>query len=483
MNNTYTDIYGNVISLDATSNSVETNDGTERPVEMVHCELCDAETNKNGMEYYSWHRFVAGGTKYVCRNCYNKYRKLDYSEEHSVPFVNEVMEDEIGHEEEIFKYGFELETEIASDAYYRLTNDERALLTIKMRKMFIDTIGGRVASDGSLSNDGHEFISNPKSERRLYKDMEEYGKDFLEEMSRNNFVSHNCGRCGLHFHVSKCGFTREDYIERILCILDNFKDEIKKYSRRNNFRWCGFISDKDNWEVPQPDFQEEFKTTKYYKDNMESISGNNHGMALNIRQGKPTIEFRVMRGTLKYESFMASFEFIKNIVELANSGKALDDITWGDLVVGEFARPYAEEYELTDYDKKCIDYTNSIAQKLEKKLEYERKMLKVLETNVRTLMNAVKFDKSNYDTIDDVCNRTRDNINELYALQNFANGVRTTQNAILSNRKYCDFLNNLNDALSALDGRKRSTKILKNKIEKIKKEFDELGVMNAGSSN
>ena len=76
-----------------------------------------------------------------------------------------------------------------------------------------------------------------------------------------------------------------------------------------------------------------------------NIPHTGHGVAVNCGHHSDhgtntTIEFRFPRGTLNPDTFLATIEFIKNVVELSNSDKNV--VKFRDLLYGDYVPAYVE---------------------------------------------------------------------------------------------------------------------------------------------
>lgn len=163
-------------------------------------------------------------------------------------------------------------------------------------------------SDGSLDN-GFEIISNPYDIDYYHENGKHLIKCMLEELRTNNYKSHDTTTCGLHVHVGRHGLgtnygERDNTIMQIGFVIEYFKEELTKFSRRkdtNINRWAKFTTS---------DYKKEELTldiiNKLCRENRSRYS------ALNL-QNDATIEFRIFRGTLKQESFLATLELVHNI--------------------------------------------------------------------------------------------------------------------------------------------------------------------------
>lgn len=193
--------------------------------------------------------------------------------------------------------------------------------------------------DGSLE-EGFEIITQPATIDYHCSIEDKYRKMFSTLIS-NGYQSHNTSTCGIHIHFNRNYYADNEnlYITRLLYLLEKFWDEIVIFSRRAPRRLERYSK--------KVDCSSRTYINRYNK------SGNHEGhyYALNITN-ENTIEFRVFRGTLNIESFMAILDFVNTIVRKAKecSTRTLQKITFEDLM-GDRAREYyasrlkAREYE------------------------------------------------------------------------------------------------------------------------------------------
>lgn len=161
--------------------------------------------------------------------------------------------------------------------------------------------------DGSLDN-GFEIISMPAT---YHWHITNYNWEAGMEKARElGYYSHNGGTCGLHFHVNRDYFEEafENPHKSLVILLANNRNWLEKFSRRRDFKYCQF---KDGGCKFQPEF---FKSGWEVAENTERILDRilgdcGHYSALNIG-GNATIEFRFIRGTLKYKTFKAAMQLI-----------------------------------------------------------------------------------------------------------------------------------------------------------------------------
>lgn len=142
--------------------------------------------------------------------------------------------------------------------------------------------------DGSLSN-GFELISQPMSVPALRETFQ-----FLREPSLvRGLRSHRTSTCGLHVHVSRAGLSNLTIARAVTFVNDSGNDAfIQALARRYNTGFCN-IRDKD------------LETAHLPGDRYEAIN----------LTGRETIEFRIFRGSLKYEAVIAAVEFCHALLE------------------------------------------------------------------------------------------------------------------------------------------------------------------------
>ena len=166
--------------------------------------------------------------------------------------------------------------------------------------------------DGSLGSNGFEIITMPHTEKALYEiDWEEV----LRQLVGNGFTSHNNKRCGLHMHISRAFFgdteqERTDNIAKMVMFYEIFWNDIRRFSRRTEQQVNSWATRYCGGETPT-------------EDRCKSIVGTRgHGRyrAVNLNN-YDTVEFRIMRGSLKYSTFMATLDFL---ITTAKNSKYID---------------------------------------------------------------------------------------------------------------------------------------------------------------
>ena len=140
------------------------------------------------------------------------------------------------------------------------------------------------------------------------------------------YRSHQTSTCGLHIHVNRNAFgsnqyQQEEVIGKILYFIEKNWNEIFNFSRRsrgNMNRWAArYGYEKTGTEI------------------MEKAKDNPHGRysAVNLCNYN-TIEFRLFRGTLKYNTFIATLQLVDLICDTALSmtQDELEALSWSEFV-------------------------------------------------------------------------------------------------------------------------------------------------------
>ena len=181
--------------------------------------------------------------------------------------------------------------------------------------------------DGSL-DDGFEMISQPMSWEFIKAEMPRF-REMFKALSDAGQTSHEGTTCGFHIHVSRDAFDGDRAINRCLAIVHGLSGGMCTIGRRSSSRYASFYSIPANPRV----------------SDILNIPHTGHGVAVNCgyhsdHGTNTTIEFRFPRGTLNPDTFLATIEFIKNVVELANSNQNI--VKFGDLLYGDYVPAYVE---------------------------------------------------------------------------------------------------------------------------------------------
>lgn len=185
-----------------------------------------------------------------------------------------------------------------------------------------------------------------------YKEMFKY----LDEMG---YKGHDCNTAGLHIHANrdylgKTKMQQDLVISKILYIIEKFNDNICVIGRRNT-DYSQFVGDRCKEDT--------------VLNLLAKYDNTGKKAALNL-QHKDTIEFRMFKSTLKYETFLLTLEFVKDIIDFAKSIniEEIEKMTWNDLMK-TFSKDL-QQYYVDRYNKV---FEKMINEDLDKKIEFLKK--------------------------------------------------------------------------------------------------------------
>lgn len=152
--------------------------------------------------------------------------------------------------------------------------------------------------DGSIG-EGFEMVTQPAG---LDVHRDRLGRFLNNSQLKMGFRSHEGGACGLHVHVGR-EFLTQGQIYRVQSFLNDVRNEalIRAIARRYDNNYCRF----------KPQLA---KFTIHGKHSTERYE------ALNVTN-PDTIEFRIFRGSLRYESVMAALEFVNSLLTFCTPGE------------------------------------------------------------------------------------------------------------------------------------------------------------------
>lgn len=274
--------------------------------------------------------------------------------------------------------------------------------------------------DGSLSSAGVEIISHPQSYKYIIANKDKY-KECFKQLQEMGYTSHDNGRCGLHFH-----FTRpenEEAVERMVLIVENFKEEIINFSRRSRGQltdWSKFMTD---YTYTKSDLAKSMYYIKKNKDKVGVKGDTGHNKryhAVNTINPK-TIEFRFNRGTLNIDTFIASLQLCNRIYDTAcDLSIEINTIDWLDLIKDEECFTYCKERGIIA-SHFATDNTDKVLKAIEEVKINVNKLKEIINDynnwSVMTFKKEVK--------IRDI--KTMDDINKLV---NKSNDYRTAYNYV-----------------------------------------------------
>lgn len=304
---------------------------------------------------------VTDDNTYLCQECFdNHYNRCESCGRiihndctcwhNDLPYCDRCFDD-IDYDEEIEDYSYKPDPIFYGDSYLYFGvelevdkggKDGENARTLK------DTANYRheyiyIKSDSSL-NDGFEIVSHPMTLEYHTNEMD--WESVLHEAVNMGYRSHQTETCGLHIHINRDAFgenqaEQEEVISRILFFIEKNWNEIFRFSRRNEYnmnRW----SARYGYEKSGKEILQKAKDT-----------GNRY-VAVNLRNYH-TIEFRLFRGTLKLNTFLATLQLVSEIcrVALLFSEEEIDKMSWS-----VFVRDMNRYPELVQYLKERQLYIN-----------------------------------------------------------------------------------------------------------------------------
>ncbi|MBQ3461570.1 MAG: amidoligase family protein [Clostridia bacterium] len=188
-------------------------------------------------------------------------------------------------------------------------------------------------------NDGIEIVSHPATLDYHLHNIP--WKAVMQRARELKYLSHTAQTCGLHVHINRAALgetveEQENTIGRIVYFFEKFWTEILRFSRRTEGqanRWAA----RYGCSIENP------------KETLKNVKKSYLGryVAVNLTN-QFTVELRIFRGTLKYETFAATLQFVDKLchdaIEL--SDEQFQTMTWAD-----FAKSVKDMPELTDYLK------------------------------------------------------------------------------------------------------------------------------------
>ena len=203
--------------------------------------------------------------------------------------------------------------------------------------------------DGSIEN-GFEMVSHAMDIQ--YHRTEMPWAQILEKAISLGYRSHQTSTCGLHVHVNRAALgndyaQQEETIARIVYFIEAHWNELLKFSRRTEAsinRWASRYGLSDNAQATYQKAKNDTHRGRYVCLNLTNYN---------------TIEFRIFRGTLRYETFIATLQLVHEICTAAQilSDKDFENMCWSDFVR---SIPADTNPELIEYLKSKQLYVNEL---------------------------------------------------------------------------------------------------------------------------
>lgn len=198
--------------------------------------------------------------------------------------------------------------------------------------------------DGSL-DDGFEVVTHP-----MTLDYHSSGmpwEEVLEKLRKMGYLSHQANTCGLHVHVNRSSLGddvvwQEGTIARILFFVEKHWEELLKFSRRTPRQLERWAARYGYRESPQD-----------ILDHAKGGGRNGRYSCVNL-ENRNTVEFRMFRGSLKWNTVIATLQMVNRICDVAFSlsDEEIRSMSWTTFVSG------CREPELIRYLKERRIYIN-----------------------------------------------------------------------------------------------------------------------------
>ena len=269
------------------------------------CERCGCLISYNDALYFD------DEDEPYCGNCYNIL-----ASENVIHSYNYKPEPIFYGDNELYM-GVELEIDVGGSN----TNNAEKILEIansKSENMYCK-------HDGSIE-DGFEMVTHPMS--LYYHENEMPWKKIFKKALELGYCSHNTSTCGLHIHVDRSALgsdhiAQEDTISRIVYFVEAHWNELLKFSRRTEssiMRWASRYGIENTAKLTY-DKAKKGNLGRYVCVNLQNYN---------------TIEFRIFRGTLRYETFIAALQLVDEICNKATemTDKEFETMCWSEFVKG-----------------------------------------------------------------------------------------------------------------------------------------------------
>ena len=200
-----------------------------------------------------------------------------------------------------------------------------------------------IKHDGSL-DDGMELVTNPMTLEFHLNQMP--WSALLEKAKDLGYRSHQAKTCGLHVHVNRTAFgeteeEQDECIARVLYFFEKHWEELLKFSRRTQ-------SQLKQWA-------DRYGLKEHPKEILDHAKGNYERYTCVNLTNRSTIEFRLFRGTLKFNTVAATLQLLDRICDVALyfTDEEIKAMSWTTFAAGCSHLP-----ELVQYLKERRLYVN-----------------------------------------------------------------------------------------------------------------------------
>ncbi len=213
-----------------------------------------------------------------------------------------------------------------------------------------------MTGDGSLQN-GVEITGHPMT-LSYHVALAPMYSAISKTANGYGFKSHDGGRCGLHIHVNRSFFGKSRAVQdaggyKMMRLLQRYERAFTMFSRREDNHWCNYHTSCDY--TPKKDevkISHHVGERKLFDKAWDMACETRHEQALNFQHSE-TFEFRIFRGTLKWETYYACLALVNGMCHTAKAHGStwVETVSWYDLmdeVVSRVDEPTAKKH-LEDY--------------------------------------------------------------------------------------------------------------------------------------
>ena len=187
--------------------------------------------------------------------------------------------------------------------------------------------------DGSLS-DGFEIATHPMT-LDYHMSLEQRYRDAFGVLTSMGYKSHNTSTCGMHIHfdrrfLGRDSRTRALKASYVAIIMERNWEKFVKFSRRRYDRVEQWSNKLDLVKDIYADDTDDDARSKF----ADKYGNGDKYVALNTAHSY-SYELRIFRGTLKPETYLATLQFVDNLVRVAKECPSLakaQQITFADII-------------------------------------------------------------------------------------------------------------------------------------------------------
>lgn len=275
-----------------------------------------------------------------------------------------------------------------------LTKDKSSSEVKEMLTKVVETIPCILEHDSSIASNSHkyvtcdgdvEIITQPMTIKK-WLELAPKIKTLFKELADFGYESHNLGSCGIHFHYTIVNPEKKaDIVNRYWLQLHTWESEVHKIAGRGYVHYAQDL-DFDDMVVP-----EEKLALSSINEKVVKQGPNKHESVVNLQHSN-SIEIRICKGTLNFDTFMARLEFFYNMYVQACDLKTIAQrMTWGKLINTPHIKAYVERHDIATY-KKAYDYSTKLQVLFKSLDDYDAKLVTLIVQAVAECKRAAKCD-------------------------------------------------------------------------------------------